>query len=137
MRLLYTGLMLVLLVTGVTALSQDVQHATSAQQCRADLALWSPTLEERLQYTNAETDHINDLSLPNRTAIAKLPLRVVIARLSELGDCMRIDNDWIRSDEYYTTHTFYSGVMHDRQGAFIRRHGFTTQLMREDDEGKR
>lgn len=32
---------------------------------------------------------------------------------------------------------FYSGVMHDREGAFIRRYGFTIQLMREDDEGKR
>jgi hypothetical protein len=136
MKMLRIGFISTALLIG-TALAQDVHHATSVQQCLADLALWSPTDDERVQYLNAESDHINEPLLPNPTAIAKLSLRVVVARISELGDCMKIDNEGARSREYYSTHTFYAGVVHDRQGAFIRRHGLTAQLMREDDEGKR
>jgi hypothetical protein len=116
----------------VTANTQDDDHTPTAEQCRADLALWYD-VQEATAYFDAETAHINE-GTPNRTEAAKLPFTKVVSRLREMGACWRVEGF---KDRYFEAHKFYSDVMHDRYDGFLRRHNLMEQLKREDAEGLR
>jgi hypothetical protein len=108
------------------------QHAPTAEVCRADVALWYST-QLSTEYHRAQTDWITD-QIPNRTAIAKLPLSEVSMRLQEMGDCWSVDN---HEEKYFKAQDLYDSVFSGRYIRFVRRHNLEQQLMREDEEGLR
>lgn len=118
-----------LILLASRALSQD--HAPTADQCKADQAVWG-SVHGETEYLDAETKHIQDGS-PNRTDIALLTIPQLKQRMREMFQCV----DVVAMEPYHETGDFYHDVMADRYSGFVRRHGLTEQLMREDAAGKR
>jgi len=116
-----------------SAAMQPQQHAPSLETCQADVALWYDHAAAS-EYLNAETAHISENS-PNRTPAARLPLREIVARELEMGDCMKVDA--IRRERYLQAIDFYDRVSADRYRRFVRRHKLEQQLLREDAAGLR
>ena len=108
------------------------QHAPTAEVCRADVALWYST-QLSTEYHRAQTDWITD-QIPNRTAIAKLPLSEVSARLQEMGDCWSVDN---HEEKYFKAMDLYDSAFGGRYIRFVRRHHLEQQLLSEDEQGLR
>ena len=109
--------------------SQD--HAPTAEQCKADQAVWVSD-HAQTEYTEAETRHIRD-GIPNRTDIALLSISQLKRRMSEMYQCMEV----VEMEPYHQTGSFYNGVLGDRFFGFIERHGLMGQVIREDAAGKR
>jgi len=101
--------------------------------CRADLSVWYDSQEE-IDYNNAQVRRVTD-GIPNPTAIAKLSVEEVKARVRELIECRRVDPS--NEDEYFKTQGFYHDVQADRWLDFLLRHQLMKQFDREDAAGKR
>jgi hypothetical protein len=110
-------------------LSQE--HAPTAEQCRADQALWGSDYAET-KYHEAETRHVQD-GTPNRTDIALLSIPQLRQRMEEMYQC----SDVVAMEPYHLTGNFYYDVIADRYSSFLRRHGLVRQMMKEDADGKR
>jgi hypothetical protein len=113
--------------------AQAQEHAPTMDVCRADVALWDNS-EEQTDYLNQETKHIND-GVRNANPIAKLTVREVFLRLSEMADCASVDE--AKANSYRETVRFYSSVVADRYRSFIERHDLMRKFMAEDKAGAR
>lgn len=107
------------------------EHAPTAEQCRADQALWGSDYAET-KYREAETRHVQD-GTPNGTDIALLSIPQLRQRMDEMYQC----SDVVAMEPYHLTGNFYYDVIADRYSSFLRRHGLVRQMMKEDAEGKR
>lgn len=123
--------LLLLLLLAVPAMGQE--HAPTAAQCQADVAVWG---DEKMQteYLDAETAFIKN-GTPNKTDVAKLPFGELQARIMEMGDCMKVDPQ--RLEKYHDALAFYHSVGGDRLFRFITRHILWPQFNLEDAQGKR
>ncbi len=115
------------------AFAQEVKHAPTKDVCQADVSVWYST-EMSTEYLNAEaawvTDHVR-----NRTALAKMSLHTVIARMDEMNACMHVDPEQI--DLYHSAGDLYYGIYADRAINFISRHHLMEQFEQEDSAGAR
>jgi hypothetical protein len=109
------------------------QHAPTAAVCQADLAVWGD-LAMQTDYFKSETASTEN-KIPSQNEIHRIPIREVIARELEMGDCAKVDPD--KKQSYYDTLGFYRSVHGDRLEHFVIRHGLYPQFAREDDAGKR
>jgi len=109
------------------------EHAPTLDVCRADAALWGEIRAE-IDYINATAEKMSN-STPNRTEIAKLSLKEVNSRITEMVQCQSVDRE--SRDSYSKVEDFYVQVESDRWRAFIVRHNLYSQFEREDAEGKR
>ena len=106
-------------------------HAPTAEQCKADQAVWGSDYAQT-QYNETETRHIQD-GAPNRTYIARLTIPRLEKRMSEMYQCEEV----VATEPYHETGNFYHGVIGDRHLGFLVRHGLMSQMMKEDAAGKR
>lgn len=120
---------LIAILFTLPSLSQE--HAPTAEQCRADQALWGSDYAET-NYNETETRHIQD-GTPNRTDIAILTIPQLRQRMGEMYQC----SDVVAMEPYHLTGNFYYDVIADRYSSFLRRHGLVRQMMKEDADGKR
>jgi hypothetical protein len=117
--------------------SRAQEHLPPPEKCHADLAIWYSNVMER-DYRNAQTTFIKNGktdTMPNKSDVAKVPIREVVARLKEMYECAKVVSD--DSEPYYRAGAFYSDVFSDRFVDFVDRHELRPQLYEEDDEGKR
>jgi len=111
-------LFLLLTVTSV-AWGQDIKHAPTAEQCKADMAVWKP---------QSKADTIS------------LPVRTLLQRSIELYDCNRVLGDVQDRDGVewaLTMRGVYEQHISSRAMKFIDRNGLTHQFYDEDAKGAR
>lgn len=118
-----------IIFVSVAALAQE--HAPTADQCKADQAVWGSD-HARIEYNEAETRHIES-GTANRTDIALLTIPQLKQRMHEMYQCV----DVVAVEPYHTTGNFYHDVMSDRYSSFVIRHGLIKQMMDEDAVGER
>ena len=109
-------LMLFLLLT-ISAMAQDIQHAPTIDQCRADTRLW-------LSQSSTQKDAFNDLT----------PAQIG-ARIHEMFDCVPVDSH--NSAAYENLRTRFAEAMMFRYASFILRRGLQQQFLDEDAKGAR
>jgi hypothetical protein len=106
----------VVLIASLTV-GQDVQHAPTVAQCRADQRLWLSEMEE------------NDDS-------PKLPTFGVLSKRNrEMEDCKKIDPD--NHSKYFNTASEIHPILLMRLMDYLDRHGLRAQFQAEDAAGKR
>jgi hypothetical protein len=111
------------------------EHAPTAAQCQADVAVWGDSsMEMETEYNKAQTAFVND-NTPNKTDTAKLGLDEIIARQGEMANCMKVDRPSF--NRYYDTQQFYHSILMDRLFDFIKRHNLMEQVKLEDSRGER
>ncbi len=120
---------LVLSLAWSSSLGQE--HATSIEQCRADLNLWRSQITD---YLNADTNRINN-NVPNNTEVMKLTFTQLNARAYELGQCAVIDPD--NEESYNDNAGAYNNARNDRYKFFVERHKLKKQMLAEDAAGRR
>ncbi len=98
---------------------QGITHATTAEQCKADIAIWK---------TASKQD------------VIALPIKLLLLRSNELGECTDVlsaagdeDNRMLADSIRYA----YSTHALDRCTKFIQRHGLAQKLYDEDFQGAR
>jgi hypothetical protein len=92
------------------------QHAPTAEQCRADAAVW--------------WEHSQPKGTMSDVAFTELS-----ARLSEMYDCMTVDK--ASSKTYNDAFLMIHSEMGSRWGNFIRRHNLQQEFVKEDAAGMR
>jgi hypothetical protein len=100
------------------AFAQEIQHAPTAEVCRADDAVWSDRFDS------------------DKTALSYGELA---KRKDEMLDCANVDPAF-RSESgstYRGMATLYALEMSKREEDFIARHGYVKQFYDEDAAGKR
>jgi hypothetical protein len=112
------GLCLLLGVVGraPSAWSQEVKHAYSVDQCRADQRLWQAKLE----------------IVEGFPAVSAKELAVWV---KEMGECQKIDP--ALREAYARTRCEAIGAQAIRLFRFIQRHNLIDQYFAEDAQGKR
>jgi len=120
-----------LVIVSLASVSRSQDHAPTAEQCRADQALWGAVHAET-EYYDAETRHVQD-GTPNRTDIAALNVSHLKQRMNEMYQC----SDVVAMEPYHSTGNFYYSVISDRYSSFLMRHGLMGQMIKEDAAGKR
>jgi hypothetical protein len=83
---------------------------------------------------DAETVHVN-VGTPNKSYVAKLAMRRLGDRASEMGDCAIVDPS--KEGEYNSELRDYLSARADRYVSFVRRHHLERQLYQEDEAGQR
>jgi hypothetical protein len=103
------------------AMGKDIHHAPTADQCRADIAVWK-----------AETT--------SPTTINALPFTTLAIRTEEMGDCGHVLIDLHDHDEWAWSHTLveiYLRKMVNREGRFIEAQGLGVIFLDQDTKGAR
>jgi hypothetical protein len=100
--------------------TQEVEHAPTAEQCRADQAVWADKLEAPAKDW---ADSVQESS------------RIVVAWVTEMNTCLVVDRE--RIDDYNHTSQMGLLVVGSRKADFIRRHNLVSQFISEDDAGLR
>ena len=97
--------------------SQEIEHAPTVAQCRADQWLWFSKLEQ-----------------PNGVGVATVTFTQLEDWRGEMGDCISVDPAF--NFEYFETmtHIEYEKLM--RTEHFLTRHNLFGQFMAEDEQGK-
>jgi len=120
-----TALLLVLLITAPRNMQQ---HAATAEQCRADAAVWNSAVMNH----NPETSK------------SKLPVTELSLRQDEMHDCLSVDPERVgdsasfqRGDTYRLLKALYTNEIAWRESNFIERHGLWKQFIDEDAAGAR
>lgn len=109
------------------------EHAPTAAQCQADAAVWGDPAV-MTEFRNAETAFLTN-GTPDRTVTNKLGYEEIIARMTELLDCEKVDPP--RTAKYGDVASFYHEVLSGRWYNFITRHNLWNQFQLEDNQGKR
>jgi hypothetical protein len=124
MKIAFPSFMVLLL--GVSVVAQD---APTIQQCRADVAMWSPQ-----PYAESFFDALSMAELDHRHTIL---LQCGIAGASQRGgnkvtfdEALEIDQ-WMQLDGIYNSHEI------GRLLNYIKRHGEWEQFNKEDAAGRR
>ena len=128
-----TILLAVAMLVASSVYGQEVKHAPTKDVCEADVALWYSVAMDT-EYNEAQTAWVAD-SVPNRTALAKLPYWEAIARMEEMFDCMQVDLK--QNDLYKSAGDMYYSVYTDRVIRFVLRHHLKPLFQQEDEAGKR
>ena len=103
----------------VTAISsQELKHAPTTEQCRADQRLWLSKLEQ-----------VNPPDPVARVGYAEL-----MAWEREMLDCRHVDPE--RRDLYHNTAAEIDAERADRLATFLFRHGLMDQFYAEEAQGK-
>ncbi len=113
------SLLIVLLFASTTfAMGQGIQHAPTAEQCRADIALWKAESKE---------------------GIIALPVGTLIERANYLFDCGQVlsANDLPSAKLADTLRAIYRGHIVNRYERFVERHNLGSQFYDEDAKGAR
>lgn len=95
--------------------AQEVKHAPTVEQCRADQRLWLSKLEE--------------------PALANVGYYELNGWVMEMSDCETVDPDF--SLRYLNTQSETQSEKLDRVADFLRRHNLWDQFIAEDAQGKR
>jgi hypothetical protein len=112
---------LILGIFVLAAVGQDVQHAPTGAQCRADQRLW----DSQLLVPDKDWAHsANDVSA-----------RTLLLWWSEMSDCFAVDPNNL--SDYSQTERHVLLVRGSRMADFIERHGLTGKFYEEDAAGKR
>jgi hypothetical protein len=115
------------LFVSIPAKSQDqIEHAPTPEQCRADAAAWD--IPEHLIF---EHDAFEKLVNMHSDASA----RVLDARRAELAECEKTDR--MHATRYSLGATAYVVAEMIRLGDFMHRHNRMDEFYKEDDQGKR
>jgi hypothetical protein len=94
--------------------AQEVKHAPSIAQCRADQRLWSAEAQGR------QFNLISYMEL--------------VARADQMGQCSTVDPEF--AFKYFDNLTAYSTESERRLQDFVMRHGLFAQFKAEDAHGK-
>jgi hypothetical protein len=100
---------------------QEVEHAPTAEQCRADQVVWGHKLQ-----VPAKDWATTEEGTSSRT---------LIAWVGEMGTCAEVDAE--RIDSYSHTAEMALLVVGSRKADFITRHNLGDQFFSEDDAGLR
>lgn len=107
----------ILLSRAIGRPQQDsVEHAPTAEQCRADSSVW--------------VSELND-----QAAIDGESFRILSQRVSEMQQCASVDSK--NRIQYYITGEGTQSEQAARLGHFLSRHSLYDQFLQEDSEGKR
>jgi hypothetical protein len=96
--------------------SQEVQHALTVEQCRADQDVWLS-------------------KLTNRPDVANVSFKELRGWFNEMNDCESVDPD--RQIQYYNTKSETHTEQLMRLEHFILRHNLWDQFITEDEQGNR
>jgi len=108
-------LLVILAIFTMGAAAQDIQHAPTAAQCQADIAVWKTQ---------------------NKAHIEALPVNTLVGRANELSDCSKVlDGDG--SELARTMRAIYDQHIENRYVHFLMRHGLGQQMVDEDAKGAR
>jgi hypothetical protein len=109
------NLFVIIAMLSMGAAAQDIQHAPTAAQCQADIAVWKSQ---------------------NKAYIDGLPVNTLVSRANELSDCSKVldgdGSEWAR-----TMRAAYDQHIENRYVHFIMRHGLGQQMVDEDAKGAR
>ena len=113
----------IVLLFALLAGAQEIKHAPTVAQCRADAALWSDDyqLNKYEEFRYGTTLSWNELR----------------ARTLEIIDCIRIDKSREAREVYDSVSHSIAAESWERAENFITRHGLWDQYMAEDTAGKR
>ena len=107
--------------------SQEVKHASTVEQCRADQKLWLSKINDDVKAGEAE-----GLREPVAASISFQQLNFLIL---QMHDCARIDPEFKK--EYFETSDAAAVAANNRLVHFLYRHKFLDQFLAEDAQGKR
>jgi hypothetical protein len=109
-------LLVLAVVAAASLVGQDVQHAPTVEQCRADQRLWLSSVEQA-----------DSPRLPSYAVLSKWD--------HEMTDCEKVDpeNKW----KYYNTGSEIDVIEASRLMDFLHRHGLWEKFKEEDAAGKR
>jgi hypothetical protein len=111
--------LLVLVLVSFNSLgSQEVRHAPTVEQCRADQKLWLSKLEE-----------------PGSTSLANVTFNELNGWGKEMSDCGKVDPEF--HFRYYNTDGEATNEQVLRLEHFLDRHNLFDQFIAEDAQGKR
>jgi hypothetical protein len=109
-------LLLGLIANAPSAWSQEVKHAPTVEQCRADQQLWLDKVENNSIVELVSYTELDDWAL-------------------EMADCRSVDP--ARHAEYDNTESEITFRQDIRLEHFLRRHNLWGQFIAEDAQGKR
>ena len=108
-------LLVILAILSMSAVAQDIQHAPTAAQCQADIAVWKTQ---------------------DKAYIEALPVNTLVNRANELSDCSKVlvgdGSEWA-----WTLRAAYDQHIENRYVHFLIRHGLGQQMVDEDAKGAR
>jgi hypothetical protein len=115
------GIILVLtLLAGIAVAGQEVPHAPTAEQCKADATVWfnqhlvTPTVDDALSF------------------------RELSAREKEMADCLDVLEPSSTDRRHaYEVGTSYGLMIGKREANFLKRHNLIRQFEKEDANGAR
>jgi len=128
-----TAIVFLLWIIAVNVPAHSKEHASTADVCRADAAVWGDTRAETDWYS-ADSDFLEN-GVPNRSTLDKLSLKEIRSRVREMSQCQAVDP--AQEDSYQARMRFYGDMLKTRYRDFILRHHFLSQLEQEDAAGKR
>jgi hypothetical protein len=105
-----------MLVSCSAVWAQEVKHAPTVEQCRADQKLWLAKLEEPGGITNVRVKELHGWQ-------------------GEMRDCKSVDPEY--DDRYYNVTGEIQGALLTRFADFLIRHNLFEQFTAEDAQGKR
>lgn len=111
-----TILALILLAATSAAFTQTIEHAPTAEQCRADIALWKAQL---------------------RAEIISLSVRTLLQRADYLSSCKNVLSDPDGVEWSLTLKGIYNEHIVNRALNFIDRNGLSHHFYDEDANGAR
>jgi hypothetical protein len=123
----------ILILATAPAFAQQIEHAPTAAQCQADVAVWYSN-EIATEYMNAQTAWVTD-GKPNKTEGGKMSFTEATARMHEMFECQLVDKGKVGL--YHEAGTFFYGIYADRAIDFIERHHLWAEFRKEDAEGLR
>lgn len=99
----------------ISAMAQEIEHATTAAQCEADIAVWKAQ---------------------DKAHIESLPVNTLVSRANELSDCSKVlvgDG----AELAFTLRAVYDQHVENRYVHFLMRHNLGQQMVDEDAKGAR
>jgi hypothetical protein len=113
-------ILILALLTSPAALGQEIHHAPTAEQCKADATVWfnqhliTPTVDDALSF------------------------RELSARESEMADCLDVlEPSSTERNHAYEVGTSYGLIIGKRETNFLKRHNLIQQFEKEDAQGAR
>jgi hypothetical protein len=111
-----TKLLVIVALLTMSAMTQDIEHAPTADQCHADISVW---------YGESKTD------------IAALSAHTLDVRRQEAWLCSAVLRDPREREKAFGVFNVYVSHLQERMLNFITRHGFAQQFADEDAKGVR
>ena len=105
--------------------AQEVKHAPTVEQCRADQTLWFSKIND-----DAKAEEAEGLREPVAHSISFQQLNFLIL---EMHDCARIDPE--SKGLYYRTSGDAAVAANNRLMNFLYRHNLSSQFVAEDAQG--